>query len=211
MAAEHIGRRTRCPNCKSPFEVQPAESTPVPTPEQEALDDPPAVMHVGVNCQLCGTRMYGRLDQVGQLMKCPDCDTKTVLPPPEPPKGPVMPAAMLGEQYELWEGDDQPWGITLAAAQAELIAVHCELCDTLQHVAPAMVGSAIVCPDCGHATRVRAAKPKPTSTRDVAKAEQGELELEPAAVSHAMATPSEPLLYSRLQDFESKSTEDQEK
>lgn len=204
VASEHVGRRTRCPGCRQAFEIQPVAQSKSNGPKSNKADAPPEVTYVGVNCRLCGTRMYGRLDQVGKPMKCPDCDTETTLPPPKPTAKQAVPAAMLGEQYELYEGDDQPWGITLAAAQAESVPVHCELCGTLQHVPPEMVGSVAVCPDCDHGTRVH---PKPTT----AKKDLGpDLELEPPTVTEEMATPTAPPVYSRLHDFESLSDEDKE-
>ena len=66
-------------------------------------------------------------------------------------------------QYELYEDEEQPWGTTLAAAQAEMVPVHCQICDTLQYVAPALVGTLGECPDCGHSTRVRPSQSKPRS------------------------------------------------
>lgn len=200
VAAEHQGRRTRCPSCRKPFEIQPTQASATAPP-----DDPPEVTHVGVNCRLCGTRMYGRLDQVGKPLKCPDCDTETLLPPPQPKSKQAVPAAMLGEQYELYEGDDQPWGTALAAAQAEMVPVHCELCGTLQYVPPEMVGSVAICPDCDHGTRVRPAKAKP-APKNLGR----DIELEPPSVTEEMATPSAPPLFSRLHEFESLSDEEKE-
>lgn len=210
VGGEHVGRRTRCPNCRAPFEVQPiargpAAVSPIVQPEVVVAEQPPEVTHVGVNCRLCGTRMYGRLDQVGQPLKCPDCYTETTLPPPKPKTKQAVPAAMLGDQYELYEGDDQPWGVTLAATQAEMLPVHCELCGTLQYVPPEMVGSVAICPDCDHGTRVRPGKPKPA-----AKDLGADLEIEPPQVTAEMATPSAPPIYSRLHEFDSLSEQEKE-
>ena len=41
----------------------------------------------------------------------------TVIPPPPPPKPKNMPAALEGEQYELWDADEQPLPSQLIAAQ----------------------------------------------------------------------------------------------
>ncbi len=204
MAAAHSGRRTICPKCRVPFVVQPVLSPAAP--EIEA-NKPPRPTHVGVNCRLCGTRIYGTLADVGRTLTCPDCGTHTKLPPPEPPRGPVIPAAMQGDQYELWEGDDQPWGSTLAAAQAEMIAVHCELCDTLEYATPEQVGTSLVCPDCGHATPVRQPKSKPSPP----PVDEGDYELDAPQVDDEYSTPSAPPIYHRLEDFQSKSREEQER
>ena len=199
VAAAHVGRSARCPSCKATFEVQPAS-------EQQSTP-PPEPTYIGTDCRLCGTRLYGTLRDVGKPITCPDCGTQTKLPPPKAKRGPNIPAAMKGEQYEIWEGDDQPWGSKLAAAQAAMIAVHCELCDTLQYVALEQVGSSVVCPDCGHATRVE--EPKVESPADARN--DPDYELEPPVVDEVQATPSAPPIYTRLQDFESKSAEEQER
>ncbi len=204
VAAAHVGRRTTCPHCRSPFEVQPLGSH---SPAEPRVARPAEPTYVGVNCLLCGTRLYGTLADVGKPLRCPDCRSQTKLPPPKPPRGPVVPAAMLGDQYELWEGDDQPWGSTLAATQPGLISVHCELCNTLQYASPEQVGSNLVCPDCGHATRIRAPKPVPPKPPH----HEGDYELAVSEVDASMTTPAAPPIYTRLQDFESKSREEQDR
>ena len=50
--------------------------------------------------------MYGRLDQVGKPIKCPDCGAQTIVPPPQKVKPQKSLAAMEGEQYELWGVDE---------------------------------------------------------------------------------------------------------
>ncbi|QDU57677.1 MJ0042-type zinc finger domain-containing protein [Aeoliella mucimassa] len=190
----HVGRQARCPNCKAGFEVHAVA---------EPTSKPSGPTFVGVNCRLCGTRLYGRHDQVGQLLTCPDCNTKTKLPAPKPKEPTKMPAAMLGQQYELWDGDSQPWGTELLKQQKALVPVRCEVCETLQYVEPAMIGQAIECPDCGHATVVKAPKPK----LPPAPAEP-DLEVEEVRVDESFA-PSMPPIYSRYEDFESLSPEEQ--
>lgn len=118
-------------------------STTNPTP---ASDLP---QYVGVECRVCGTRMYGRPDQVGRELKCPDCGARTVLPPPPKVKPKNIPAAMEGEQYELWDVDHQPLPSELIARQPAFIAVPCRRCDTLMYATEAQIGQSIACPDCG--------------------------------------------------------------
>lgn len=199
---QHLGRRTRCPKCQQAFEMKEREpSSESPSPSQQSSTP------IGVNCRLCGTRMYAHVSQVGQQLACPDCSKKTRVPPPPPPRVPKIPAAMLGEQYELYEGDQQPWGTALAAAQAKSIPVHCELCNTLCYAEPQQVGELLECPDCGHATRVR-----PLATQAAtARAAEPDLEVEPVVVSEITAAPTGPSVYSRLHDFESLSSEDRQK
>lgn len=37
---------------------------------------------IGVDCHLCGTRLYARRRQIGQTVKCPDCHSSVLVKPP---------------------------------------------------------------------------------------------------------------------------------
>ncbi|MCA9237910.1 MAG: hypothetical protein KDA44_20690, partial [Planctomycetales bacterium] len=87
------------------------------------------------------------VSQVGRKAKCPDCGHLTVVPPPAKPREPVIPAAMFGEQYEVWGPDEAPTPQQIAAHSPPLIAVPCRLCATLMHARHEQVGEALVCPD----------------------------------------------------------------
>ena len=192
----HEGRSARCPNCKQAFKVEPLE--------QQYQPETPHNQSIGVNCRLCGTRLYGRHDQVGQPLTCPDCNTQTILIAPKAKPASRVPAAMQGDQYEVWQDEQQPWGSQLAAQQQAMVPVHCEVCETLQYVAPDMVGKGVECPDCGHITVVRAPKPKPAP-----KVVDEDLELEPIQIDESYAPPAPPL-YAGVGSFEAMSQEDQQ-
>jgi len=76
--ASMAGRTGRCVSCGTEF-VVPAftQRTPDDTPaigsifDDEERESPP--QYIAVVCRVCQTRMYGRPDQVGQTLKCPDC------------------------------------------------------------------------------------------------------------------------------------------
>jgi len=107
--------------------------------------------------------MHGRPEQVGKKFKCPDCGALTVVPPPPEPKRINIPAAMEGEQYELWAVDDQPLPSEILARQPTYIAVKCRQCDTLIYATEDQVGQKLPCPDCGTKNIVvpsRVPKPK---------------------------------------------------
>jgi DNA-directed RNA polymerase subunit RPC12/RpoP len=135
------GKRGHCAKCNKPFTVPvPGAAASFPRSEWPA--------YIGVECHVCDTRMYGGPDQVGHELTCPDCGARTILPPPTP-KVKDMPAALEGEQYELWDADDQPLPSEIAAKQPHYITVRCRRCETLMYATEEQVGQAIACPDCG--------------------------------------------------------------
>jgi DNA-directed RNA polymerase subunit RPC12/RpoP len=145
------GRRGRCITCGTEFTVPAAgksnESKPPILFDEEEKSSAPE--YIAVECRVCQTRMYGRPDQVGQQIKCPDCGARSVVPPPPPPKRKNIPAAMEGEQYELWDAEEQPLPSQIVATQPKYIAIRCKHCDTLMYANEDQVGQTIVCPDCG--------------------------------------------------------------
>jgi len=150
------GKRGRCAKCGKSFTVPAAAQSLAPRTEMPA--------YIGVECHLCGTRFYGGPDQIGKPLTCPDCGARTVLPPPPPPKKPNIPAAMEGEQYELWEPDADRLRSEMISHQPKYIAVSCPKCDTLMYATDKQVGGTIDCPDCGRSYVVPAPK-KPTPAR----------------------------------------------
>ncbi|MCC7475869.1 MAG: hypothetical protein IT425_10765, partial [Pirellulales bacterium] len=138
VAEAMAGRRARCKACNQAFRVprfganehHEATSEPVSPPSSSTIERPRLV---SVECRVCGTLMYGRLEHVGKKVKCPDCGAGTVLPQPPPPKQPNIPAAMLGEQYELWEEDEQPLPSEMIASEPKYIGISCSICGTLMY------------------------------------------------------------------------------
>lgn len=186
VGSEHVGRRAKCSHCGERFLVAPGEHTTSPELESSRPTE-----LIPVVCRLCGTRMYGTRRQLGEELKCPDCYTRNVVKPVERRAGPARPAALDGEQYELWEGEEQPWGITLAAEQEKLIPIRCGLCESPLYVPPELVGQKTTCPDCGFETPVRpVSRSDPAGPRPVPAGEEYDLEqtvadnssLEPSAV-----------------------------
>ncbi|HEY3391137.1 MAG TPA: hypothetical protein VGK58_00405 [Lacipirellulaceae bacterium] len=145
------GRSGSCASCGTKFAVP----TAAPTTEADSAIDvedeekPSPPQYIAVECRVCQTRMYGRPHEIGKSLKCPDCGARTVVPQPPPPKRKNIPAALEGEQYELWDADEQPLPSQLVAAQPKYIAVRCKHCDTLMYAMETQVGQTITCPDCG--------------------------------------------------------------
>lgn len=164
--AAMAGRRGRCAACGKEFTVpplNPPSSHAAPSLADLFDEDenrPP--QYIAVECRVCQTRMYGRPDQVGQQLKCPDCGARNEVRPPPKRKPKNVPAALEGEQYELWDVDEQPLPSALVAAQPKYIAVKCRHCDTLIYAAERQAGESIACPDCGKSNKVPLpARPKP--------------------------------------------------
>ena len=140
------GRRGRCAACDAAFIVPPP---PDQTPRDRPSAHPGRPQFVSVDCRVCGTRLTGRIENVGKKIKCPDCGAGTVLPDPPAPKPKNMPAALEGEQYELWDADDQPLASELIASQPKYITILCSKCGTLLNAPESQAGQRIKCPDCG--------------------------------------------------------------
>ncbi len=142
------GRRGRCARCGAALVIAaPAQPPPAQRETSTAPTDAPQL--IAVECHVCQTLMYGRLEHVGKRLKCPDCGGLTVVPPPPKPKARRIPKAMEGEQYELWDADHQPLPSELKAAQPVYIAVECRECQTLMYATVDQVGRKMKCPDCG--------------------------------------------------------------
>jgi len=101
---QEVGEEMECPDCGTRTKVSPplpppAASPPLPasSPEDEEYSiyqgegQPPPnhrevhQTYIPVVCGVCRTRMLATLDQVGQEIICPDCDTPAVVPPPATP------------------------------------------------------------------------------------------------------------------------------
>jgi DNA-directed RNA polymerase subunit RPC12/RpoP len=177
------GRRARCAACESPFIVPaPPKSASAPSAPSHKSEDPAveAPQHIGFECHLCGTRMYAPPRFVGKKVECPDCGAKTRIPPPPEPKRKNIPPALEGEQYELWDADDQPLPSDILAAQPKYISFQCRVCATLMHVNELQVGQQIACPDCKTKQPVPP-KPKIHEQRSVLAPDNLTPRLDPAA------------------------------
>ncbi|MGD9637351.1 MAG: zinc-ribbon domain-containing protein [Pirellulales bacterium] len=187
-----------------------SETPPTRTPKPQPR---PAPKPIAVHCRVCQTLMYGLPVQVGKSLKCPDCGALTVVPPP-PPEEKVQqsPAAMQGDQYELWGVDEAPTVAEMIAAQPKYIAVLCHTCQTLMHATPEQIGRKLKCPDCGSLTVVeRTEEPvrKPAAEND-----EYELEidptLDPGERPHIIVPPRRPMLYEEEAEAARKKAEERE-
>jgi DNA-directed RNA polymerase subunit RPC12/RpoP len=180
-----IGQRARCAGCSLAFTI-PAPSTsnkPVAAKTPASKPQEPAAIvpeHVGFDCRVCNTRLFARTEDVGGKLKCPDCGALTVIPPPPPPKPKNMPAALEGEQYELWDADEQPLPSQLIADQPKSVMLKCRRCDTIMHPEARLVGQPVRCPDCG-TTNIVPPPPRPVVKPSVIATDALTPVLDPAA------------------------------
>jgi DNA-directed RNA polymerase subunit M/transcription elongation factor TFIIS len=186
--ASMVGRRGSCASCGTLFTVPPArsvahEKTTNVTPSRGTIFDDEeresSPQYIAVECHVCQTRMYGQPDQIGKELKCPDCGARTKVLPPPKKKAKNVPAALEGEQYELYDADVQPLPSDLIATQPKYIAIKCRQCDTMMYAAENDVGQTIVCPDCGRRHTVQA-PPRPKQKRSVLAAAGDTPKLDPA-------------------------------
>lgn len=108
------------------------------------------------HCKLCNTLMYAPEDQVGQELTCPDCETKTVVPPKASPivRGPIGAPDLSGfEGGAIFgvSGDAPP-----ARSKEPLVPVVCSLCGTRMYARESEIGGRKICPDCGRANEIKA-------------------------------------------------------
>jgi hypothetical protein len=182
--ASMAGRRGRCASCGKEFVVpellpRAPDNPAKPKPsrgsifDEEESDSTP--QYIPVVCRVCQTRYYGQPDQVGKVLKCPDCDARNEVPPPPKPKAKKIPEALEGEQYELWDADMQPLPSAMLASQPKFIAVKCRYCDTMMYATEKQIGQSITCPDCGKAHQVPA-PPQPKRKRSVIAADAPRLD-----------------------------------
>lgn len=183
VETQHVGRSARCPACHEVFVVA---SQGLPLAESQT-PSAPHVEYIGINCVSCETRYYGTPRQLGSSIACPDCGTLNMVRRADRQDTPIRPAALDGEQYQLWEGDNQPWGSELAASQLPLARVLCDFCGSLQYVDEELQGTRVACIDCGKEVIVRAPHSDvPTGPVPVKAGEEYELDddwsgsLEPA-------------------------------
>jgi DNA-directed RNA polymerase subunit M/transcription elongation factor TFIIS len=185
---EDAGRRAKCSKCGKVFLIGggssdvtvPANSSASPIGPVAPLPPEPNVPEfVTFECSLCQTRMSARIADVGRMAACPDCGRRNKIPPPPKPKQVKPPAALSGEQYDLWGVDETPW--LGAANEPKLIPVECRLCQTLMYATEAQEGAEMKCPDCGALTKIVRPKPKrPGSIVPVLPSDDYDLDLESA-------------------------------
>ena len=162
---KNLGKKLRCTECgttvpiveapksqeqmRKPQKIDEAHVGEYGVSDQEQAGANREVVTIPFDCRLCGTLLRGTNKQVGKALVCPDCGTKTVVPPPQKAKPKAFIGAAAGTdlgEYGLSEPNVPP---------DPSIPVVCSLCSSRLMARPDQVGTKIQCPDCGRQTEVK--------------------------------------------------------
>lgn len=161
---ENLGGEIRCIECGTIVPVAEAPKSPQQMRLPDKIDEArvgeygvdstqgSVARHEGItipfNCRLCGTLLRGSLAEVATELVCPDCGTRTFVPPPKK----VDPKAVVGAAAGT---DRDEYGVHEPnVASANVIPVVCSLCSSRLMARTDQVGQKIQCPDCGAKTVV---------------------------------------------------------
>ena len=113
------------------------------------------------SCRLCGTALFATEKQVGTLITCPDCTTKTQVPAQTIESKPVPLPSSTFEGTTAYNVATP----SSVAPQENLVPVVCQFCGTRMQAEESEIGQFKTCPDCGQKTEIKAvAKPIKTTT-----------------------------------------------
>ena len=161
---KNLGKTLRCAECGTAVPIVEQPKSQEQTRRPQKIDEN-AVGQYGVSspdlaaasgeqvtipfhCRLCDTLMRGSLAEVGTQLVCPDCGTKTIVPPPKKIDAKAVVGAAAG-------ADLGEYGLSAPnVAVTEEIPVHCSLCGSRLMARADQIGKKIQCPDCGTATAV---------------------------------------------------------
>jgi DNA-directed RNA polymerase subunit RPC12/RpoP len=135
-------------------------------------------------CRLCGTLLRGSVAEVGTELTCPDCGTKTVVPPQKKIGiKAVVGAATVADvgEYGLCEPN---------IGVVSDIPVVCCLCNSRLMARADQVGKKIRCPDCGAQTAVTAPLRRKTGAVMGVMAETSRTAADDYSVSVSAASPT---------------------
>jgi hypothetical protein len=108
------GSPDRVPPRSSDKTVDPLVLGPQPRPK------PPPPKEVPVVCKLCSTRMYAPIENIGQMIQCPDCHTVNVIrAPKKPPPKPVAPLLDKEPNFGLGPPPERPAYRPIVAPRGE--------------------------------------------------------------------------------------------
>ena len=95
--AGDAGQQRRCPKCEAKFRIPRAKSKGSGRQKAKKKEE----KLVPVVCGVCSTRIYAKLEQVGQSIECPDCFTQNLVKPPKEKEVVTAPAMSESAAYDL--------------------------------------------------------------------------------------------------------------
>ncbi len=151
------GQKLRCPRCFSMIEVPTVEELTArrgsgETYELRQSDSGPEQWEetrralAAATCPRCSGRVYGRREQAGHEVACPDCGTLVRLAPLEEHQQPPA-VRRVTDEYGVVEQED--WRPAAQRLARPLVRFACPLCATPLVAETREVGHSIECPDCG--------------------------------------------------------------
>lgn len=196
-AGKNLGKKVRCAECGTVMPAVETAKTQAQANRPQKIDET-AVGEYGVSspggsakrqeeitvpfhCRLCNTLLRGTLAQVGTELTCPDCGTKTVVPPPKKVAAKAVVGAAAGADLEEY-GVQRP----NIASEAD-VPVVCSLCHSRLMARADQVGCKVRCPDCGTETIVSAPLERKAGAVMGAIAETGRTPADDYAVRGAQA------------------------
>ncbi|MDR1480262.1 MAG: hypothetical protein LBJ00_15100 [Planctomycetaceae bacterium] len=186
-----VGKKMYCPVCYLELTV-PAESTVklIDDSKLYAIDSEPVDVRkmenrkkfVSMRCRVCHTNIAVSKEQIGQILVCPECETKVRVPESALKK--------IKQSEEEWKrigqvqnkktnithqpsndiysitGDDS------ATTEGKTIRIYCKLCNTMMYASESQIGTELTCPDCETKTLVTASR-KSLSAGELSAAFEG--------------------------------------
>ena len=148
----------------------------------------PSLDTIRFRCISCSAPLKSPTRNVGTRQHCPKCKASLIVPSPEEP------IQIEDEEYELWEGTDQP-DASDKWAYGPFITFQCHICSTLLHADVHQANQPLACPDCGHLNRVPSTQTQQTHKphRTPPPPRDDSLGLEPPAATATLS----PLLTTR--------------
>ncbi len=166
---KNLGKKIRCVECGTAVPIVEAPKSPEQMHKPQKIDEArvgeygvgspgqPGTAHeeatIPFHCRLCESLMRGSRAEVGTEKTCPDCGTKTFVPPPKKAEAKAVVGAAA-------EAELEEYGVSAPNVAVDSdIPVVCSLCHSRLMASADQVGTKIRCPDCGAETVVKPPSP----------------------------------------------------
>jgi DNA-directed RNA polymerase subunit M/transcription elongation factor TFIIS len=108
-------------------------------------------------CRLCGTALFATEEQVGTFLTCPDCTTKTKVPPQTLKTQTIKTETPPPVEFEGNTAFNVATSSTIGTEKnlVLVVPVVCRLCGTRMYAKESQIGQFKTCPDCGQQTEIK--------------------------------------------------------